>query len=369
MTDIASLRLASQRLVGEPLPSAGDAIRWFGAVQAQDYPGAKWALGQRTQSATDAELDRLFDEGAILRTHVMRPTWHFVLPEDARWLLELTSPRIRAGLRGRHRQLALSHYDISQAAELFRRALQGGRHLTRAELGQVLRSAGIAPDGQRLPHLLLCAELDAVIISGPRRGKQFTWVLFEERVTNSRPLEAEEAVTELVCRYFRSHGPAQLQDFVWWSGLTMADGRRGLAAAGSALGRMTMADKDYWLAAEGAGAPAVAAATPTVDGLAHLLPNWDEYTVGYRDRAAALHPDRSIDPTLLRFGSILANVVTIGGKVRGGWTRTVERGRVRVEVSPQTQLSGDEADAVRSAARHLSRFLEQPVDVVVVRPN
>ncbi|HLH70966.1 MAG TPA: winged helix DNA-binding domain-containing protein [Candidatus Dormibacteraeota bacterium] len=364
MIDIAALRLGSQRLVGDSLPSAVDVVRWFGAVQSQDYPGAKWALGQRSPGATDAELDRLFDTGTLLRTHVLRPTWHFLLPEDARWLLELTGPRVRAGLRGRLRQLELSDDDVSRAVTLLGEALTGGCHLTRRELGEVLRSAGIAPDGQRLPYLLLCAELDAVIISGPRRGKQFTWALFQERVPSSRRLEAEDAATELVCRYFRSHGPAQVQDYVWWSGLTVADARRGIAAAGPALDRITVGGRDYWLAAD-----STVTNVPGSDDVAHLLPNWDEYTVGYRDRLAALDPDQPVDASLLPFGSILANVVTIGGRVRGGWTRTVDRGRVRVEVRPHTRLSKMETYAVRQVADRYGRFLGQPVDVVTVSPE
>src|ERR1700736_2352993 len=181
VADIASRRLHTQRCSGEPFASAVEAVRWLGAVQSQDYAGAKWALGQRTRGATENELDRLFDEGAILRTHVMRPTWHFVLPEDIRWLLELTAPRIRLGLAARYRQLEIDEGVVARAGAAFTAALAGGRQLTRAELGKVLRAAGISPEGQRLPHLLSAAELDGLITSGPRQGKQFTYALLEER--------------------------------------------------------------------------------------------------------------------------------------------------------------------------------------------
>ncbi len=223
MNDIAARRLQAQRLTGAPFTSPLDAIRWLTAVQAQDYGAAKWALAQRSGATTDVELDRLFDQGAILRTHVLRPTWHFVLPEDIGWLLALTGPRVRAGLVARYRRLELDEKVARRAEALFTAALAGGSHLTRGELGEVLSAARISPDGQRLPHLIMRAELDSLIASGPRRGKQFTYALLEERVPKPRALDRDQAVAELTLRYFRSHGPAQVQDFMWWSGLRMAD--------------------------------------------------------------------------------------------------------------------------------------------------
>ncbi len=208
MTDIAFRRLQAQRLTGPPCRSAVNVVRWLGAVQAQDYGGVKWALAQRTHETTDAEMDRLFDEGAILRTHVMRSTWHFVLPEDIRWLLELTTPRLRGGLAARRRQLDIDEGLIAHARAAFAAALAGGRSLTRTELGEVLRAAGIAAVGQRLPHLLMTAELDGLLVSGPRREKQFTYALLEERVPVAPALDRVAALVELTRRLQESRsGP------------------------------------------------------------------------------------------------------------------------------------------------------------------
>ena len=356
VSDIASRRLHAHRLTGEPFTSAVDAVRWLGAVQSQDYAGAKWALGQRIRAGTEVELDRLFDEGAILRTHVMRPTWHFVLPEDLRWLLELTGPRVHLGLAGRYRQLEIDEGVVARASAAFTAALAGGRHLTRPELGDVLQAAGISPDGQRLPHLLMRAELEGLIASGPRHGKQFTYALFEERAPKARALDRTEAVAELTRRYFRSHGPAQVHDFAWWSGLTVADARSGIALAGAALDHQVMEGKEYWFDAE-AGQACDAA------GVAHLLSNFDEYTVAYRDRAAAVHPDRPFESALFSFGSILSNVVTIGGRVSGAWRRTVTRRCVRIEVRLLDRLAPPEVAAIEEAGHRLGRFLECPVEV------
>ena len=355
-TGIPARRLRAQRLIGEPFASPIDAVGWMTAVQSQDYAGAKWALGQRSRAVTDSALDRLFDEGAILRTHVMRPTWHFVLPADIRWLLHLTGPRVRSGLAGRFRELGLNDKVIARAGAAFTAALAGGRHLTRPELGEALRKARISPEGQRLPHLIACGELDGLIVSGPRRGKQFTYALLEERVPQAPVLPRTEAIAELTRRYFRGHGPAQVQDFAWWSGLTMSDTRHGIALAGKALEHQVIEGKDYWFDAETGTAR-------TAAGVAHLLPNFDEYSVAYRDRSAMLHADGRIDLAFFSSGSILSNVVTVGGRVRGAWRRTLAQSRARVEIRVLDRLGAHETAAVEAAGRRLGRFLERPVEL------
>jgi len=356
MQDLAAQRLRAQRLIGRPFPSPVDAVRRLTAVQSQDYPAAKWALGQRSRGATDAEIDRLFDSGEIIRTHVLRPTWHFVLPEDIGWMLDLTAPRIRQGLVARHRQLELDGRTIARASEAFARALAGGRHLTRPELGRALRAARISPEGQRLPHMIMLAELDGMIASGPRREKQFTYALLDERVRKSRNLERADAVAELTRRYFQSHGPAQLQDFVWWSGLTMSDARAGIKVAAASLAHVAMDGRDYWFDAD---VRTGRLASP----VGHLLPNFDEYTVAYRDRSSLVHPDSPFEPGLFALGSILSNVVTIDGRVKGAWRKTSAGVGVKVEVRVMKPFENHEVAAVEEAGRRMSRFLERPAVV------
>lgn len=356
MTDLAARRLHSQWLSSEQGSSPVEAVRWLTCVQSQDYAGARWALGQRTRGTTEVGIDQLFDEGSILRTHVLRPTWHFVLPDDIRWLLELTGPRVRDSLASRYRQLGIDGGLVARANAAFRAALSGGRNLTRPQLGAVLQAAGILTEGQRLPHLLMRAELDGLITSGPRHGKQHTYALLEERAPIVRSLDREEALAELARRYFQSHGPAQLQDFGWWSGLTATDGRTGIAAAGAALAHEMVDGRNYWFDAEAEPAPDVAS-------MAHLLPNFDEYTVGYRDRTAAIDPNRPFNPALFSFGSILSNTVTVGGRVRGAWRRTAAGSGVRIDIRLLDRLESDEAIAVERAGDRMSRFLTQPVEL------
>jgi hypothetical protein len=336
-------------------------VGWLTAVQSQDYGGATWAIAQRTAGSTLAEIEGLVDAGVVLRTHVLRPTWHFVLAGDIRWLLDLTGPRIRAGLVSRHRQLEIDGEVIARSNAAFTAALSGGRSLTRTELGEVLRRSGIAPDGQRLPHLLAAAELEGLIVSGPRRGKQHTYALLDERVPGAQSLGREDGLAELARRYFRSHGPAQIQDASWWSGLPASDIRTGIALAGESLGHRVLDGRDYWFDAETGPVPESA-------GVAHLLPNWDEYTVGYRDRSAAIDPGLPFDPALFSFGSILSNVVTVGGRVRGAWRRTGTGQRVRIEVRPLSPLAPAEEEAVAGAADRMGRFLDGTVELRGVGP-
>jgi hypothetical protein len=355
---ITGRRLRAQRLIGAPFASPVDAVRRLGAVQSQDYAGAKWALALRSRATTDAAIDRLFDDGDILRTHVMRPTWHFVLPEDIGWLLDLTARRIRLGLAARYRELGIDDKVAARAAAAFTAALSGGRHLTRTELGHVLTAAGISSEGQRLPHLIMRSELDKVIVSGPRRGKQFTYALFDERAPRARELERDQALAELTSRYFRSHGPAQVQDFTWWSGLPSAEARKGIELTGPALEHGVIGGNDYWRDAASTNARSD---SPVV----HLLPNFDEYTVGYRDRSALIPAGGRFDPSLYSFGSILSNVVTINGVVRGAWRRSSARDGLLIEMRLSERLVAREAAAVEEAVRRMARFLGRPVKLAL----
>ncbi len=225
---IAYERLLRQRIAGEGLERPADVVRWMGAVQAQDFAAAKWAVGLRTNACTDAGVEEAFARGEILRTHVMRPTWHFVAPEDIRWMQALTSAYVKAQMGYQFRRLELDPAVFKRSTAAMVKALRDGQQLTRAELAQVLARAGIQGDGLRLAHIIAHAELDAVLCSGGRRGRQFTYALVDERAPNARKLPRDEALATLTERYFASHGPATLRDYAWWSGLSAAAVKAGL---------------------------------------------------------------------------------------------------------------------------------------------
>jgi len=338
-------------LVGDRFATPVEAVAGLGAVQAQDYPGAKWALGLRTHGVTDAELDRLFDEGAILRTHVLRPTWHFVTPSDSAWLLRVTAPRVKAILAVYDRRLEIDGPLLRRSHRVIEASLRDGNHLTRTEVAARLRDRGIEAAAQRLAHLLMHAELDELITSGPRKGKQFTYALHAERAPGSKHLPADEALAELALRFFTGHGPAQLVDFAWWSGLTVGDGRRGVAEVGDELMSEVIGGKTYW-SSRRAGAPSAARHT------VHLLPNYDELLIAYRDRDGMV--DASVE---LAAASIISHVVVRDGRVFGGWRRTPTRDGVLVEVGPLGTFDAQARAALHAAARDYSQFLQATVRV------
>jgi len=229
LVSIARERLRNQRIGGRPLKRAVDVVRWLVASQAQDFAGAKWALGLRMSGATDAAVESDFDDGAILRTHIMRPTWHFVTQGDIRWMLALTAPRVNAVNAHRYRELELDTATFRKTNAALAKALEGGRQLTRDELRELLARARITVAGQRMAHIMMRAELDAVVCSGARRGKQFTYALLDERAPRARSLSHDDALVELSRRYFPSRGPATVQDFAKWSHC----GRRPKGTGGS----------------------------------------------------------------------------------------------------------------------------------------
>jgi len=282
----------------------------------------------------------------------MRPTWHFVTPADIGWMLDLTAPRVKIAMAHMDRQLGLDKSILKKSNATLKKALQGNRQLTRAELTPILQKAGVAVDGYRMGQLMGHAELDQVICSGGRQGKQFTYALLEERAPQTKSLQRETALEELTRRYFKSHGPATLQDFVWWSGLTTADARKGMESVQAEFEQETIADQTYWFSA--------ATSMKSSSSSAYLLPSYDEYTVGYRDRSAifdGLHLDK-----LSAFReSILTQVVILDGQVAGTWKRTLKKREVVVELAPFTVLNKSQNEAVISAAQRYGEFLQLPV--------
>lgn len=351
-TDIVSSRLVNQHLVGKPLDSPQEVVQHLGAVQAQDYAGAKWALAQRAKNLHDADIDKLLNDGTILRTHVLRPTWHFVLPTDIRWLLELTSPRVKQLMSYYNRKLELDDKLFAKSHHLIGEALKGGNFLTRQEISVVLGAGGIEAKGQRLGHIVMQAELDAVICSGPLRGKQFTYALLAKRAPQAKTLSKEESLAELAKRYFTGHGPAMVADFAWWSGLTMADARLGLEAVKPSLQSSEVNGKTYWYPRN--------SATPKTADTIHLLPNYDEYLISYKDYSPIFSDQvKKLDKP---FGNaFLAHLLVRNGLVIGGWRRTIEKKQVIIKPDILVSLSRDDLKRLKSAAQDYERFIGMPV--------
>ena len=351
-------RLRNQRLTGAPFASAKDVVSWFGAIQAQDYAGAKWAIGQRLRAGDDESVDAAFQAGEFIRTHVLRPTWHFVMPADVRWLLALSAPAIKRKMAYYDQQYGLDEAAFRRTNRLLESALRD-RTLTRDELAQVLSKAGFALKGPALAQVMLRAELDALICSGPRRGKQFTYALLEQRAPEARRLGRDEALAELAKRYFTSHGPALVQDFAWWSGLTISEATRGIELAKGALESELIADKRLW------SAPAPRPrAVPSPQVL--LLPNYDEYLIAFKDRSFFFDPERL--SKLDRPENVFSNhIVVLDGRVIGGWRRTLDARSATVEGRVLQALRAEERAAFAAEAQRFAAFLGREAAVHQLR--
>lgn len=349
--NIAQQRLINQHIGVAPFETPHEVVKWLVAVQAQDYFGAKWALGLRLQDTHDADIERAFNEGAILRTHVLRPTWHFITPADIRWLLALTAPRVHAVNDTMYRKLELDTALFKRSHAALKKALRGGQQLTREELRGALEKAGIAADnGQRLAYIVMQAELEGLICSGARRGKQFTYALLEERVPPVRTLTRDEALVELTRRYFVSHGPATVQDLAKWSGLTITDATRGLEVVKDQLQHEVIDDEDYWFS------PPTSSAT-LVSPTAYLLSVYDEYITGYKDRSMIGEPE--IIAKLFTMGNAFTYIIVVDGQIVGTWRRTLQKDAVVIETNLFTALTKSQNRAVAAAAQRYGEFLER----------
>jgi len=362
--DLAARRLGAQQIVRARFAGVAELVRYLGAVQAQDFAAARWAVGLRVadRSVTDQDVDRAICEGAVIRTHALRWTWQLVAPEDVRWLLALLGPRLAVKAARRHRELGLDAATFRRSGVALARALRGGVTLTRAEMAAALARAGVSPEGQRLSHILGRAELDGVVCSGGRRGKQLTYALLDDRVPASpAPPSRAEALAALAGRYFRSRGPASVADFIWWSGLAAADARAGLDAVRSDLEAEVVDGVTYWRDGAAAGARASGAGARA----AHLLPAFDEYLVAYRDRDALIDP---MDAKRINAGGgILAPVVVVGGRAIGTWRRTLARAAVAIEIDLFGAPAPRDRPLFEEAARRYGVFLGLDARLVAVR--
>jgi hypothetical protein len=353
--EIAIYRLLNQRIAYSTFKDPVDVVSALGAMQAQDYLGALWAVGLRLPVSTESVVEQAISDGKIIRTWPLRGTLHFTAAEDVRWMLSLSGPRIIAGSAGRHKQLELNNADLNKSQDLIVDALRGGVRLTREALFQVLRRGGIPTTGQRGIHILQWLALQGLICFGPREEKKPTFVLLDEWVPKTPELERDQALAELARRYFTGHGPATLRDFVWWSGLKVSDARIAVEMATSGLGRESVDGEVYWM-------PREMPDLNDADSDAHLLPGFDQYLLGYKDRSAVLS---SADASKIAPGAngMFLSTIVIDGRVSGSWKRTVKKKSVDMKLNLFAPLKKAEIRAVVAAAERYGRFIDAPVEL------
>lgn len=344
--DILRLRLEGQGIARPTFERPEDVVSWFGAVQAQDYLGSLWALGLRTAKATESLVEAAESRRAIVRTWPMRGTLHFVAAADARWMTRLLAPRVIARHSARwKRECGVDARMISRADEVLARALEGGKRLTRDAVYQALEARRIRTGNSRGLHLLLCLAMQGRVCLAGREGKQHTFALLDEWLPKSRDLAGEEAMADLARRYFRSHGPATLEDFAWWAGITLKEARSAIGGAGETLAKHDIGGVDFW---SGDGSLAAKVRKPLV----RLLPAYDEYTVAYHDRALLV--DGRAPASKM---SLLSPAVLIDGRVTGTWKRVLGGGNAEVDVTLTRRLSAAETAALREAVRSYGDYL------------
>lgn len=348
------MRLASQHIAGNTFSKPVELAAWMGAMQAQDPAMIKWAFGCRIPGITEKAVDEALATGEILRTHLLRPTWHVVAAEDIYWLLELTAPQIRGSSRSRWEELELTPAIMNRSTDIIVRLLSDGVHRTREALMAELEANSIRSNDNRSAHIMFHAELEGLVCSGAVTGNKQTYRLLESCLPRPKSIPREEALTKLALRYFNSHGPATLSDFNWWSGLSIKDARTALEHVKSQLILETIGEETYWFSTE--------AVKANVAYEAHLLPAFDEFIISYRDRSAVLeqqHHARAVSTN-----GIFRPVVVVDGKVRGLWKRTVKKDTVLIEIELFSKLTAQEQQAVNAAAERFGSFLGKKVTLV-----
>lgn len=349
--DLLNHRLHHQGLLVPRFKTPHQVMAHLGALQAQDYVGAKWSIGLRLpNTTTNATIEAALTAGTIVRTWPMRGTLHIIAAEDVRWMLKLLTPRMITNSGRRHKQLELDDTVFKQASEIMIKELQGGRQRTRKELLKTLETAGISTAKQRGYHILLWAAQHGLICFGPVRGKQHTFVLLDEWISTSKQLTREESLAEIAYRYFIAHGPATLADFIWWTGLYTADARAALEMVRHQLMSVTFDEQTYWLSTNN---------PPPTDALnsVQLLPGFDEYLLSYTDRSATLSPDYI---PLIHPGKngIFKPTLVLNGRVVGKWERKLKKHSVEINVTPFVPLNDHHLEMINTAAERYRHFEE-----------
>lgn len=349
LNQIANLRLANQQIAGAKFAAAKELVAWMGAMQAQDYAMVKWAVGLRLIHATDSNVEEAINMAGILRTHIMRPTWHLVSADDIYWMLDLTAPNIKKGMKSRHQELELTGYLLSKSRKVIEKALRDGNHATRDELIPLLNKAGIPTDENRASHIFASAELEGVICSGTVKNGKQTFGLLNERVPQIRRLGRDEALASLAERYISSHGPATLEDFIWWSGLSVNDAKRALDMVRSEFSSALVEGKTYWFAESNL----------KKEMTIFLLPAFDEFIISYKDRSATMTFENH--KRAVSINGIFHPTVVVNGKTIGVWKRKIKKDIVNMEFTYFTSPDTASQNLIEAASARYAAFLGKTV--------
>ena len=347
--DLLHHRLINQQISATKLTQPEEIVAYMGAMQSQEFGSGKWAIGLRLPGSTDAGIEQVFNEGRILRTHVMRPTWHFVAPADIRWMQQLTAHRVHAFNAYQYRKEGLDAATFSKSNKTIIKVLEGGNYATRTVLAEALTKAKIPANGVRLACLVMYAELEGIICSGPRQGKQFTYALMDERITTKeKKYSHEEALHELALRYFSSRSPATVHDFAWWSGLTIKEAKEGIKLLPADFKEMSLGGQEYVIGP-------LAGDMKTLKQSTFLMPNYDEYGISYKDRSALKSDKNTLQPD--DDDTQYQPALIIDGQIGGTWDVKSTKSKATVTTTPWQPLTKTKQLAVDNAASRYSSFI------------
>lgn len=345
---ISHQRLINQMVHGNELNSVRDLVHWMGAVQAQDYNMAKYAIGIRLKNATDTIIEKAINEAKIIRMHVLRPTWHFVAAEDIRWMMKLTAENLNRALTSNNKRLELDEKTFRKANTIIEKLLRDGKHLTRKEIMTALEKKGIQTNELRASHIMFRAETDLIVCNGIKKDKQFTYALLNERVPSSKSLTKEKALAELALRYFSSHGPATLQDFTWWSGLSVTDSKNGLELVKPKLVSEKYKEDLYWFST---GQISLSKSSKII-----FLPAFDEFLISYKSRHISLNTDHA--PRTFTNNGIFNPIIVHNAIVVGTWKPQHKK---EIVITPNffEEPTGKQIQLSEKAAKEFGKFMQK----------
>ncbi len=352
--NIRQIRLSNQQISQTNFTSPAEIVSAMGAMQAQDFNSVKWAIGTRLPDLTQKSIEAAFNKGEIVRTHLLRPTWHIVAAENIYWMLELTAPHILPLLKSRNNNLELTPAIFSKSYKIMARILTGGKHLTREEIITELQKGKISTSGVHAAHIFLQAELEGLICSGSIKNNKLTYALLEERVPKKIQLSKVEALAKLALIYFTSHGPATVLDFSWWSGLTLTNAKHAVEMNRTNLISEKIDSLTYWFAAS----TIIIRKKESV----HLLPAYDEFLISYRNRSSCI--PSGIEKTIISNNGIFRPVILINGQVSGLWRTVKHKNTIAIEANLFQPPNDKIKKSLEDASLKYSHFLNQQTELV-----
>jgi hypothetical protein len=351
--EIANARLISQHIAQPHSNSTADIVAYMGAMQAQDYAGALWSIGLRSVSLTRQAIEKAIENRTVIRTWPMRGTIHFLAADDARWITQLTAPRTLRNAASRERALNLDTASMKIARATIEKSLRDGPR-TRGDIMQQLDAAGESTAQQRGYHILWRLAHEGVICFGPRQGKQPTFALLDQWLPKTRDLSGDNALGEIAARYFVSHGPATLKDFAGWSSLPITAARRGIDIASDRIAKTTISSTDYWHAPN---------QTIQSGPSAFLLPGFDEFMLGYKDRTPALILEQT-HKIIPGGNGMFKPTVVIDGQVVGTWKKIERKNTAQIELDAFESFDSTHHARLERAIRRYGEFLDLDITLI-----